>query len=94
MGDLVIDPHHTQADFDGQTELSAKAPFAERNLMITLRNPDNLESGRYRVASVTCGGNLLAFRPNPEGGIAIGRGTIRRLEAGTEHRLIVTLERA
>ena len=93
LGDLVIDPQLTQADFHGSGEVTVEAHFAGRPLAVTFVNADRLPAGRYRVESVSADGAPLSAEPLPAGGVRIARRAIARLPRQRPSRLEVVLGR-
>ncbi|MGD8997913.1 MAG: cellobiose phosphorylase, partial [Anaerolineae bacterium] len=91
-GNLVLDPKlvREQFDMDGRATLSTL--FAGRRLDVVYANPDRLDWGAYRVATVRLNGKMMPCEGGEEVGI-VPREVLDSLPAGRVHRLDIELAR-
>ncbi|MBF0331616.1 MAG: cellobiose phosphorylase [Candidatus Omnitrophica bacterium] len=72
-GDLVLAPQLVAEEFDAQGQARVLLQFAGKNLSVVYINPQRLEAGQYKVASVDVAGRVVDIKPAVSGGIKIAR---------------------
>jgi cellobiose phosphorylase len=71
LGDLIIEPKLTAAQFEARGRTAVCTQFAGRALEIVFENPQRLEYGQYRIGSLTING--VAHPPEAGAGRAVLR---------------------
>ncbi len=90
LGDLTFHPMLVGEQFDASGKAAVTAWFAGRWLQITYENPDRLDFGEYRIASLLLDGKEIDLERGAGEG-RIPRATIAALEPGQLHRVDVRL---
>ena len=89
MGDLELAPELLAAQFDQNGEASILTCFAGQKLEVIYHNPQRLDFGSYRIASVEINRRPVNFRTGERPVIA--RADLANLPLGQTHRLDVNL---
>lgn len=91
-GDLLLAPALLAEQFDADGAAELALTFAGRPLCVRYENPALLDVGQYRLAAASLDGAPLPV----DGGVSvrISRAVLDTLDAGTTHRITVTLRAA
>ena len=91
-GDLVLDPKLVREQFETDGRATLSTLFAGRRLHVVYENPQRLDCGAYRVATVQLDGTIL---PDAGGKTAriVPREVLESLSPGKVHRLDIKLTR-
>jgi len=90
-GDLKLEPKLRKEQFDEEGNACVSCEFNGNNVEVIYHNPDQLESGEYRIISVKVNGELVDMQENTEKSLSV----IISKEALTQenNRIEVTLEK-
>jgi cellobiose phosphorylase len=91
-GDLVLDPKLVREQFDADGQAMLSTLFAGKRLDVVYANPDQLDFGAYRVATVRLNGRIVPSQNGQEAAI-VPREVLDGLPVGRVHRLDVELTR-
>jgi len=90
-GNLVIDPKLLKIQFNSENKAIINSHFSSFEFSFVFYNPNNLEAGKYRIASITLNGSTLQYQTQENGGL-IRREIFEGLAPNKRHKIEVWLE--
>ncbi|PKO14492.1 MAG: cellobiose phosphorylase [Chloroflexi bacterium HGW-Chloroflexi-10] len=90
LGDLVLEPKLTLAQFDESGKAAVSTEFAGKRLKIVYLNRQRLEYGKYQVTACHFGGKIFSLEADMR--IRIPRSILQSLSSANETMLEVYLE--
>ncbi|MFW6273774.1 MAG: GH36-type glycosyl hydrolase domain-containing protein [Halanaerobium sp.] len=69
LGDLVLEPKLMQEQFDESGRASIRTVFADRELKITFKNPEQLSYQNYSIKAVLLNGEEIDFESSEKGAV-------------------------
>jgi cellobiose phosphorylase len=91
-GDLILDPKLVCEQFDTNGRATLSTLFAGRCLDVVYANPNRLDCGTYRVATIRLNGTMVPPLAGKEAGY-VPRQVLESLPVGETHRLDIELAR-
>lgn len=91
-GNLIVKPQLVAEQFDAAGEASISLVFAGKKIAVNLHNPNHLDFGAYKIASIKLDDKDVTAIDEGTGAPVITKAELEKLAADTEHVIEIELQ--